>query len=75
MIVAVEDEGTRAVFDDAKAALESIGAVNPGGMGGHGSFALLGYKGTTKRRWVWQVTNVKGKGPSKLKAKVPLSYD
>ena len=75
VLVAVQDEGTNALFDDAKAALESIGAGKPDIMGHYGSFALLGYKGKTKRKWVWQVTNTKGKGPSKLKARVPISED
>ena len=71
--VSVQDEGRKNLFGDAIAALESLGAVNPGDMGLWGSFAFVGYKGPAGKRLTWQVSNKTGKGPSKLKATVILS--
>lgn len=72
VIVAVQDEGYNQLGVVGIKALQSIGAVNPKNIGYRGSFAFLGYKGTSKRTWVQQLSNARWKGPTTLKASVPL---
>ena len=75
VLVAVSDEGTERLYDDGVAALESVGAIDPKNIGYRGSLALVGYKGSVKRRWVRQVQNKRFKGLSKLRVTIPLYRD
>ena len=75
VLVAIQDDGFNRLTDEGKTALESLGAINPGAIEFRGSFAFVGVKGKVRRNWVWQVLNTKGKGPSKLKASIPLLRD
>ena len=75
VLVVAQDDGFERLTDEGKTALELLGAINPGSIGYRGSFAFVGVKGQVRRKWVWQVLNTRGRGPSKLKASIPLYRD
>lgn len=75
VVAAVQDEGTGSLYDEGIKGLESLGAVDPKGIGIRGSFAFIGYKGKNRPAWVRQVMNKSGEGPSKLNTIIPLSHD
>ena len=70
--MAIQDDGSRHM-SRAIDALKRVGATDPVQMDYRGSFALAGYAKLNKPSWVAQKSANRGKGPSKLSHKIPLS--
>ena len=60
-------------MSSAMGALTRLGATAPILKELRGSFALIGYAGVTKQPWITQMQRNRGKGPSEVSAKIPLS--
>ena len=70
VLIAVKDSGAKFV-DDAANALKSLGATNPLNPGHHGSWLLVGYKGTgEKPSWIRQEQQAQSLGPSYMTVRV-----
>ncbi|XP_065058481.1 sushi, von Willebrand factor type A, EGF and pentraxin domain-containing protein 1-like isoform X1 [Rhopilema esculentum] len=74
VLVGIQDEATaRSNQYYVYSSLERLGGVAGSfQMQYRGSFAMVGYKGTSKPAWVRQVTPAAGRGPAILEATIPL---
>ena len=70
--MAIQDEGSGFV-SQAINALKRVGSTDPVQMAYRGSFALAGYAGLIKPSWVVQKSAKRGKGPSLISVKIPLT--
>ena len=74
VLVGIQDEATaRSNQNYVYSSLERLGGVAGSfQMQYRGSFAMVGYKGSSKPAWVKQVTPAAGRGPAILQATIPL---
>ncbi|KAJ7323452.1 hypothetical protein OS493_031652 [Desmophyllum pertusum] len=73
VVVAAQDEAARLLADSAIDALKRLGAIDPIKPEYRGSYAFVGYARVKKPSWIAQQWRGRGKGPSEVSLKVPLT--
>ena len=68
--IAVQDDGSRN-FYSVRDAIKIIGGSRST-LGYRSSYALLGYKGNYKMKWITEVYNTRGNGPSEIRKTMQL---
>ena len=72
VLVAIQDEGSTYI-SPAIPALKRLGATDPISTDYRGSFAFVGYAQANRLTGFAQERNDKGKGPSEINLKIPLT--
>ena len=72
VLVAVQDEGSLHLTDEAVVALKSLGATSPG-LGYRSSYAFIGFKGACNPSWIKENKNSRGLGPTVMRVTIPYS--
>ena len=70
--MAIQDEGST-YLSPALTALKRLGATDPIMTDYRGSFALVGYAGAKKPKWIAQERRNSSKGPSVINLPIPLT--